>query len=115
MRFRVSALLKVLSVAAGAACLASVLQAAPAPEAAHLFLQNCSMCHGRDGKGYAAIKTPNFTDPKWQASVKGKEMMEAIEHGRKGTAMPAFEGKLKPAEIRALIKYIRSLAPSKGK
>lgn len=115
MRFRISAFLGIIVTAAGVACLAGALQAAPAPDAAHLFLQNCSMCHGRDGKGYAAIKTPNFIDPKWQASVKDKEMMEAIEHGRKGTAMPAFEGKLKPAEIRALIKYIRSLAPSKGK
>lgn len=115
MRFRVSAFLGVLVTVAGVVCIAGALQAVPAPDAATLFLHRCSMCHGRDGKGYAAIKTPNFTDPKWQASVKNKEMAEIIEHGKKGTAMPAFEGKLKQEEIRTLIKYIRSLGGSKGK
>jgi cytochrome c oxidase cbb3-type subunit 3 len=67
------------------------------------------MCHGADGKGFAALKTPNFTDPKWQSSIKDREMRKVIENGKKGTAMPAFGDKLKDEQISALVTYIRSL------
>jgi cytochrome c6 len=115
MRPRISVLPRILIVAASVVCIAAVVQAASAPDAVSILRQNCAMCHGRDGKGYAAIKTPNFTDPKWQSPGKDKEMMNVIEHGKKGAVMPAFEGELKQDEIRALIKYIWSLAASKGK
>lgn len=91
------------------------LQAAPAAGGAAVFKQKCSMCHGADGKGFAAIKTPDFTDPKWQASVKDKEIAEVIKNGRKGTPMPAFGGKLKEEDIQALVRYIRSFDSSKRK
>ena len=73
------------------------------------------MCHGADGKGFPALKTPNFTDPKWQSSIKDKEMREVIKNGKKGTAMPAFGDKLKDEEISAVIAYIRSLKPRRSR
>ena len=79
------------------------------PEGAMIFREKCSMCHGMDGKGYAAIKTPDFTDPKWQAAHSDKERMEAVENGIKGTAMVSFKGKLDRAQMDAVLKYIRSL------
>jgi mono/diheme cytochrome c family protein len=80
-----------------------------------IFREKCSMCHGIDGKGYAAIKTPDFTDPKWQAAHTDKELMNAIENGVKGTAMVAFKGKLSQQETTAVLRYIRSLGAKKSK
>jgi cbb3-type cytochrome c oxidase subunit III len=87
------------------------LHAGPKPDdGADLFKQKCSMCHGEDGKGYPALKTPDFTDPKVQASLTDDEMTEVIKNGKKGTAMPAFGDKLSDDQIKSLIAYIRSLA-----
>lgn len=73
------------------------------------------MCHGENGEGYAAIKTPNFTDPKWQAAHSEKELMGAIENGVKGTAMMSFKGKLTHEQMEAVLKYIRSLGAKTSK
>jgi len=83
--------------------------ATPATDGAAIFKKNCMMCHGADGKGFAALKTPNFTDPKWQSATKDKEMKEVIKNGKKGTAMVGFGNQLKDEEITAVIAYIRSL------
>jgi cytochrome c oxidase cbb3-type subunit 3 len=83
--------------------------AVPAADGSAIFKQNCMMCHGADGKGFAALKTPDFTDPKWQSSVKDKDMRAVIKNGKKGTAMVAFGDKLNDDKISAVIAYIRSL------
>jgi mono/diheme cytochrome c family protein len=67
------------------------------------------MCHGVDGKGFAALKTPDFTSPKWQASMTDKQIKDVIKNGKKGTAMVAFGDKLNEEEITAVVAYIRSL------
>jgi len=90
-----------------------MLLARPAADGPGLFKANCSMCHGTDGKGFQALKTPDFTDPKWQASVTDKQITEVIKNGKKDTAMPAFEGKLKNEEILALVAYVRSFGSKK--
>ncbi len=99
-----------LLVAAGVLISSMAFQAAvPAVDGAEVFKKNCVMCHGADGKGFPALKTPNFTDPKWQSSIKDGEMKEVIKNGKKGTPMPAFSGKLSDEEISAVIAHIRSL------
>jgi mono/diheme cytochrome c family protein len=92
-----------------------VVQAADSPDGAAVYKQKCQMCHGADGKGFPAIKTPDMTDPKWQASLSDKEMTDVIKNGKKGTPMPAFADKLKDDEIQAVIKFIRSFDSSKKK
>ena len=95
-----------------AACLSFAALAAGAPDSpdgAALFKQKCSMCHGADGKGFAALKTPDFTDPKWQASRTDKEIASTIKNGKQGTMMQAFGSQLKDEDIDALVKQIRSL------
>ena len=87
--------------------------AASTPNGADIFKEKCSMCHGIDGTGYAAIKTPNFTDAKWQKAHSDKELMNAIENGVKGTAMVSFKEKLSQQEMAAVLKYIRSLGAAK--
>lgn len=88
-------------------------EAATKPDAAALFKERCSMCHGVDGKGFPVLKTPDFTDPKWQASVKDSQLIEVVKNGKKDTVMKGFSDKLKEDEIRALVAYIRSLNPKK--
>lgn len=102
-----------LLLALGTVVLTVPLRAADEPDGAALFKQKCSMCHGADGKGYAAIKTPNFTDPKWQAGITDDQIVETIKNGKKGTPMPPFKDKLKDEEIQALLKQVRSFNSEK--
>jgi mono/diheme cytochrome c family protein len=96
-----------------AACLANLTFAKASAE--DNFKEKCTMCHGPDGKGFAALKTPDFTDPKWQASVTDQHIADVIKNGKKDTAMKGFGDKLSPDEIKALVKYIRSLNSEKKK
>lgn len=91
------------------------LRAADKPDGGDIYKKNCSMCHGVDGKGFSALKTPDFTDPKWQAAAKDKDVTTIIKVGKKDTAMKGFEDKLKPEEIQAVVAYIRSLNSVKKK
>lgn len=110
MRFQVSTFIKVLGVGAFLLIFSLALPAGPKPDdGGDLFKQKCSMCHGADGKGYAALKTPDFTSPKVQASLTDKEITDTIKNGKKGTAMPAFGDKLNDGQIHSLVTYIRSL------
>ena len=113
MRYQHSMLFKVLGVGVFLFvffCLA--VQAGPAPDGGDLFKQKCAMCHNVDGKGYPALKTPDFTDPKVQASMTDKAIVDTIKNGKKGTAMPPFGDKLSDEQVHSLLLYIRSL---KGK
>ena len=101
---------KFLLIGAGLLVSNLAFQAAPpAADGATIFKKNCVMCHGVDGKGFPVLKTPNFTDPKWQSAAKDSELREVVKIGKKGTAMPAFGGQLRDEEISALVVYIRSL------
>src|SRR5271170_4703791 len=104
MRFQASTFLKVLGVGTFLLIFSLALQGGPKPDVGgDLYKQKCSMCHGIDGKGYSALKTPDFTDPKVQASLTDKEIVETIKNGKKGTAMPAFADKLSDDQIKSLV------------
>lgn len=105
--------MKLILLGAVTSVLATVPQEATKPSGQSLFRRRCMMCHGPDGKGFPAVKSPDFTDPKWQASVNDKELFEVIKNGKKGTHMPAFADKLKIEEIQALVAYLRSLSSKK--
>jgi cytochrome c oxidase cbb3-type subunit III len=91
--------------------LAIGLKAADKPDGSELYKERCSMCHGPDGKGMSALKTPDFTDPKWQQSMTDDQIIDTIKNGKKDTPMPPFADKLSADEITAVKDYIRSLAP----
>src|SRR5579859_2145250 len=78
---------------------------------ADVFAQNCARCHGPDGKGIASERTPNFTDPQFQAKLTPDEIAHMIRNGR-SDRMPAFAGKLNNDQISALTTYVKSFAPS---
>ncbi|MGH9449155.1 MAG: DUF5777 family beta-barrel protein [Terriglobia bacterium] len=86
----------------------SALVANPA-EGAAIFKQKCASCHGADGKGVSSIKTPDFTNPQVQAGITDQQMTDIITHGKPGTLMPAWGGKLTVQEISAVRGFLRSL------
>lgn len=88
-------------------------QAEEKPDGAEVFRAKCSMCHGVDGKGFSALKTPDFTDSKWQSSVKDSEILNVIKNGKKDTAMPAFSDKLSEKEILAVVRQVRAFGKKK--
>jgi cytochrome c oxidase cbb3-type subunit III len=76
-----------------------------------LYGQNCSGCHGVDGKGGAAIALAN---PVYLAIANDTVIRRTATKGVPGTPMPAFAqsagGMLTDRQIDALVRGIRSWA-----
>jgi mono/diheme cytochrome c family protein len=66
-----------------------------------LFLRNCAHCHGADAHGDDG---PDLHDIGWT----NEQIASRIRQGKTGQ-MTAFGGKLKRAEIDALVAYVQSL------
>ncbi|MBT3924146.1 MAG: cytochrome c, partial [Nitrospina sp.] len=75
---------------------------------------DCSMCHGEmgDGEGFLAAglepKPRDFTNFLQMNTVTDMSMINAIQDGLKGTAMPAHPD-FNEEQIGELILYLRSL------
>ena len=73
-----------------------------------LFAQNCSGCHGPEGKGGAAIA---LADPVYLAIADDTVVRRAAANGIPGTAMPAFAqsagGMLTSKQIDVIVSGIR--------
>lgn len=100
-----------------AAFMTRAAQAQKPPEVQPIFMSKCAPCHGKAGtppEPYAKLGVRKLSDPEWQKSKSDSELQEVIAKGSKGTAMRAFK-ELKPAEIDALVKFVRTLngAPAK--
>jgi len=74
-----------------------------------LFAANCAGCHGRQGRGGAAI---GLADPVYLAIADDASIRKVTADGVRGTAMPAFAqsagGMLTDAQIDAITSGIRS-------
>jgi cytochrome c oxidase cbb3-type subunit III len=71
---------------------------------------NCFDCHGVDGTGYDPIGSTNLTRPDLYLWGSGRaSILESIVKGRRGV-MPAFDGTLKPEEIKAVSIFVFSHA-----
>ena len=83
-------------------------------DAQALFVENCSTCHGKNGRAHTfhglLVGAQNLTKPKWQERTADSEILNAIKTGP--GVMPAFEKKLSGTEIEALAKYVRTLKRS---
>jgi mono/diheme cytochrome c family protein len=81
-----------------------------------LFRQFCVKCHGYDGTGTdmrASLPTiPNFANPAWHAQRGDPQLIASILNG-KGTAMPAFGGRVSEHDARDLIAYVRGVNPAR--
>lgn len=91
-------------------------------DAKAVYLNTCAPCHGDsgNGKGPAAgsldPKPRNFKrgfkDFKYGTTLEA--VIKTISHGVEDTAMPAWSESLKPEEIEAVAKYVRTLAGAKN-
>ena len=74
---------------------------------AAVYSQMCSRCHGADGRGNTpkgrAVGASDLTSNDWIPDTARDTRI--VTRGKEG--MPAFKGKLKPAEIDAVVAYIR--------
>ena len=80
-------------------------------DGAAIYAEKCAKCHGADGKGVEKFKkqgVKDLTTDAWQKANTDVKITAAINNG-KGEFMPAWKGKVKPAEVKALVKHIRSL------
>jgi mono/diheme cytochrome c family protein len=102
-------------------CLAMGLQlplaadAAPAPagaDAAALYHNYCSVCHGDKGNGQSratgALSTlpRDFTSAQSRRELSLERITSAIIHGRPGTAMVSWKTQLSDADIARLADYV---------
>lgn len=82
--------------------------AAKAGKGAGIFQEQCSVCHGDDGKGNRMQGAPNLTDIKWLYGGTRADITYTVTNARFGV-MPAWEDRLKPYTIDALAVYVHSL------
>jgi cytochrome c oxidase cbb3-type subunit 3 len=79
---------------------------------AKIFAENCTACHGEQGKGNQELGAPNLTDKIWLYGSDEATLIETITNGRAGV-MPAWEGRLDPVTIKAMAVYVHSLGGGK--
>jgi cytochrome c oxidase cbb3-type subunit III len=81
---------------------------AAADRGAKIFADNCTPCHGADGKGNQQLGAPNLTDELWLYAGDKATVMETIRNGR-GGVMPTWAHRLDPETIKELAIYVHSL------
>lgn len=84
------------------------------PDGKALFDAHCKKCHGPTGKPSAAMKRLLPELPVWDAAFfaqrSDEQIIQVITNG-KGRNMKPLRDVLKPEEVLAVAKYIRTLAP----
>jgi mono/diheme cytochrome c family protein len=89
-----------------------ILMAAPVvlADGAATYKAKCAMCHGPDGAGQTSMgKNLKLRDLR-SAEVQKQTDAELVKWIADGKGkMPAYKGKLTPAEIDALVAFIRTM------
>jgi cytochrome c oxidase cbb3-type subunit 3 len=83
-----------------------------AAQGAKIFADNCTTCHGENGKGKQELGAPNLTDQIWLYGSDEATIIETITNGRAGV-MPAWDGRLDPTTIKIMAVYVHSLGGGK--
>ena len=93
---------------------AAMLVSASAADVKETWDKECAKCHGADGKGDTKmgkkIDIKDFTDAKYQDSLKDDAMAKAIKDGVKDgdkTRMKAYGENLNADDIKGLVAYVR--------
>lgn len=76
-----------------------------------LYESHCATCHGERGQGGSALSLDN---PIFTATADDAFIRHAIVRGRPGTPMPAFQNRMDPASIDALVGYVRGFGQARG-
>jgi cytochrome c oxidase cbb3-type subunit 3 len=83
-----------------------------AAQGAKIYADNCTSCHGDNGKGNQELGAPNLTDQIWLYGSDEATIIETITNGRAGV-MPAWDGRLDPTTIKVMAVYVHSLGGGK--
>jgi len=73
-----------------------------------VFEDNCSSCHGEDGKGDRDQGAPNLTDAIWLYGGDKDTIRESVNFARFGV-MPTWAARLSESDIRAVATYVHQL------
>ena len=73
-----------------------------------VFEDNCSSCHGEDGKGDRDQGAPNLTDAIWLYGGDKETIRETVTFARFGV-MPTWAARLSESDIRAVATYVHQL------
>ena len=97
-------------------CILSIAMGSAAGEpidAATIYAESCSVCHGDDGRGavwgQASLSVPprNFRTAESRNELTRERMIASVTAGRPGTPMPGFGTQLSLEEIFAVVDFIR--------
>ena len=89
--------------------------AAPSQRSAKLlYRQQCSKCHGMDGRAQTSkgkfSHARDLADAKWQDDVTDERIFNSIMNGRSVRGnMPSFGERFSEGEINDLVKFVRGL------
>lgn len=77
-----------------------------------LYLENCGACHDVQGRGGATAAgghpAIDFRSPKAASELTHERMVAVVTHGKPGTAMAGFKGRMSVEDIDAVVRYIRA-------
>jgi cytochrome c oxidase cbb3-type subunit 3 len=77
-------------------------------QGAAIFKQNCSSCHGAEGKGGREFGAPNLVDSIWLYGGDKASIIQQIRDPRHGV-MPNWDTRLPDETIKQLTIYVHSL------
>jgi cytochrome c oxidase cbb3-type subunit 3 len=77
-----------------------------------IFADNCSVCHGENGKGNQELGAPDLADRIYLRGSDEASIIDMINNGG-GGVMPAWTGRLNPATLKALAVYVHTLGGGK--
>lgn len=72
-----------------------------------VYAANCASCHGEKGEGITGTALGN---PAMLAVTPDRFLRHAIEHGREGTPMEGFAGRLDATQMNDVTAFLRSRA-----
>lgn len=72
---------------------------------AELYSANCARCHGPEGQGKPIA--PSINVKSFLTNTSDQALQQIITLGVPGTAMPAWGDRMTPAEIQAIVGFIR--------
>ncbi|MDP1900035.1 MAG: cytochrome-c oxidase, cbb3-type subunit III [Rubrivivax sp.] len=75
-----------------------------------LFLNNCSQCHGSDGRGSKGF--PNLADKDWLGGDTMDYVKTVIKDGRTGNMPPMAAAVGAPEDVKNVAQYVLSLSGS---
>lgn len=73
-----------------------------------IYQIQCAACHGADGAGDPELGAPALNNQIWLYGGDRAAIHESVWYSRAGV-MPAFDGRLREAEIRAVAIYVHQL------